>query len=347
MTAATRVLIVDDSAFMRMALRGIIESESGICAVGEARNGAEAVSMAQALHPDIVTMDIEMAGMDGLTAVEAILAGPAPHPVIIMVSNHTQQGSAATVRALHLGAADWVSKSSTMTKQDLGQIDAQLRPKLRFWAARAAATPRAPAQTVSPAAGVPSKAMDKVDLIVVGASLGGPKVLGPLLAAAGPLRVPMIIAQHMPAGYTASLADILRVETGFNVMEGTHRMPLMPGDVAIIPGGTDGMVAPGGGGIELRLGRTEATVHPNVDVLFGSAAMVARHPVAVIMTGMGEDGTVGGRKLRARGTPLLVQDPVSCIVDGMPGAAIAAGLATEVLSVAAIGQRLAQWAGHV
>jgi two-component system chemotaxis response regulator CheB len=338
-----RVLIVDDSAFMRMALRRIVSAEEGLCVVGEAKDGAEALAMARTLHPDIVTMDVEMAGMDGLAATTAILAEAPPHPVIIMVSQHTQAGAAATVEALHRGAADWISKSSAVAAQDLGQIDTQLRAKLRFWAAETGGRPEhAPAP---PGAAFPEAAIGAVDLVVVASSLGGPKVLGPLLLAAGRLTPPVVIAQHMPAGYTASLADILRTETGLPVTEGAHRMPLTPGSVTILPGGTDAMIGPGGGRMELRLERTGAPVHPNADLLFSTAAMVARGPVGVILTGMGEDGTAGARKLRGRRRPVLVQDPASCIVGGMPGAAIAAGVASEVLGVAAIGQRLAQWAG--
>ena len=120
-------------------------------------------------------------------------------------------------------------------------------------------------------------------------------------------------------------------------------MPLLPGSVVVTPGGIDGRIGPHPDGLELRLSLTDAPVHPNADLLFTSAALVARAPIGVILTGMGSDGTAGARKLRERGRPVLVQDPASCIVDGMPGAALDAGVATEALSPAAIGRRLATW----
>jgi two-component system chemotaxis response regulator CheB len=334
-----RVLIVDDSAFMRIALRRIIESEDRLTVVGEARNGSEAVALAATLKPDVITMDVEMAGMDGLTATREILTAPGPHPSIIMVSSHTQQGAAATVEALLLGAVDFVSKSSELAQQDLGHVDTQLRVKLRFWADRP--RPATSAPVAPPPVQVHTALPARADLVVVGASTGGPAILGRFLAATGRLSVPMVIAQHMPARYTASLAEILRDETKLDVVEGTNRMALLPGRVVFIPGGTDAVIAPGPSGYELRLTTCDASVHPNVDLLFSSAAVAARKPVAVILTGMGEDGTAGARKLHSRGLRVLVQSPETCVVDGMPGAAIAAGVATEILPVESIGQRLA------
>jgi two-component system chemotaxis response regulator CheB len=379
-----RVLIVDDSAFMRIALRHIVDSEQGMSVVGEARSGTEAIALAAKLKPDIITMYIEMAGIDGLAAAREILAAPAPHPFIIMVSSHTRQGAATTIEALHIGAVDFVSKSSEIARQDLGHVDSELRTKLHFWArqprralavatvspaaaspanaqpanaqpanARPAATPPVaapPAVTVpfvtvlagrTPAERSAAAPAVRMDLVVVGASTGGPAMLGKFLSAAGRLSVPMVIAQHMPARYTASLAELLRNETGLDVSEGTHHMALRPGNVVFIPGGADGVIAPGPSGYELRLTTSAANVHPSVDLLFSSAAVIARKPVAVILTGMGQDGTGGARRLRGRGLSVLVQSPETCVVDGMPGAAIAAGVATEVLTAGSIGQRLA------
>jgi two-component system chemotaxis response regulator CheB len=152
-----------------------------------------------------------------------------------------------------------------------------------------------------------------------------------------------VIAQHMPAQFTLSLATLLRSETALDVREGVSRMPLPAGSVTIIPGGQDAIVASSPAGYELRLTTHDSLVHPCADLLFETAAMVARHPVAVILTGMGNDGTHGAEQFRRRQLPVLVQDPKTCVVGGMPAAAIEAGVATESLSPAEIGQKLALW----
>ena len=349
-----RVLVVDDSTFMRIALRRIIESGGGMTVVGEARNGREAVELARELKPDIITMDVEMPELDGLAAMKQIVAERRPPPIMIMVSGHTQRGTDATIKALSLGAVDFVSKSSSFAAEDLGHVDSELKEKLRYWAQqpnlpaprpvmeRAA---RATADPVAPPVLRPVTPRGHADLVVVAASTGGPQMLGPFLRAAAPLGAPMVIAQHMPARFTTSLADLLRSETGLEVREGAHRMALTPGSVTIIPGGSDAVVARAAAGFELRLTRHESLVHPCADLLFETAALVARHPVAVIMTGMGSDGTQGAQHFQRRRLPVLVQDPKTCVVAGMPTAAIEAGAATEALAPVIIGQKLVLWTG--
>jgi two-component system chemotaxis response regulator CheB len=348
-----RVLVVDDSTFMRMVLRRIIEAGSELTVVGEARNGREAVALARDLKPDIITMDVEMPELDGLAAMKQILAGPPPKPIMIMVSGHTQRGTETTIKALSLGAVDFVSKSSSFAAQDLGHVDSELSEKLRYWARQprgAATPPQVPAAPRAPAGAAPvgsplqpQSPRGKVDLVVVASSTGGPQILADFLRSSSPLGAPMVIAQHMPAQFTASLATLLRSETGLDVREGAHRMVLPAGSVTIIPGGGDAIVASVAAGYELRLTTHEALVHPSADLLFETAAMVARHPVAVILTGMGSDGTKGGAQFLRRHLPVLVQDPKTCVVGGMPSAAIEAGVATESLAPAGIGRKLVLW----
>jgi two-component system chemotaxis response regulator CheB len=347
-----RVLVVDDSTFMRIALRRIIEGGSGMTVVGEARNGREAVELARQLRPDIITMDVEMPELDGLAAMKLIVAECRPPPIMIMVSGHTQRGTDATIKALSLGAVDFVSKSSSFAAQDLGHVDSELKEKLRYWAEqpkppapRPAAERPAPAPAAEPPPPMlrPVAPRGQADLIVVASSTGGPQMMAPFLKAAAPLGAPMVIAQHMPARFTTSLAELLRHETGQDVREGAHRMALTPGSVTIIPGGGDAVVARAAAGFELRLTTHESLVHPCADLLFETAALVARHPVAVIMTGMGSDGTKGAQQFRRRRLPVLVQDPKTCVVAGMPTAAIEAGVATDALAPAIIGQKLVLW----
>ncbi len=334
-----RVVVVDDQSFMRIALRQILEADGDIRVVGEARNGLEAVAMARELKPDAITLDVEMPEMDGLEACKHIMREVAPHPAIIMVSAHTQVGAEAAVQALRLGAVDFISKSSVFAKTDLAHIDSELRPKLRAWVKRPTTQPRPP--VAKPA---DSARRWHPDLVVIAASTGGPQALTKLLVALGPIRPPIAIAQHSPEFFTASLAQMLSQDTGREVLEGSHRFALPPYSVTLVPGAQDGIIAPhGSGGYELRLIKVESNVHPSADALFESAALVASTPVGIVLTGMGEDGAKGAASLRRKGVPVLVQEPETCVVGGMPQAAFAAAPGCEVLSIEQIAGRLGFW----
>jgi two-component system, chemotaxis family, protein-glutamate methylesterase/glutaminase len=336
-----RVLVVDDQRFMRIALRQIIESEGDIRVVGEARTGVEAVAMARELKPDAVTMDIEMPEMDGLDACASIMREVTPKPAIIMVSAHTQTGAAAAVRALHLGAVDFVSKTSIVAKTDLARIDAELRPKLRAWSTRH----RMSGGTASPVGIAGERSHEGgADVVAIAASTGGPQALTVLLRALGPIETPIVIALHMPEFFTASFAQMLGQDTGTNVQEGSHGLVLAPGSVVLILGGRDGVIMRHrAGGYELRLVKVAARVHPSGDALLESAAMMAKLPVGIVLTGMGEDGARGAAALQRRKAPILVQEPSSCVVDGMPRAAIAAAAGARVLALEQMAATLAVW----
>lgn len=346
---ALRVLVVDDQRFMCIALRQIIEADGDMQVVGEARNGEEACALARELRPDVVTMDIEMPVMDGIAATRQILAELRPAPVIIMVSSHTQAGAAATIEALRLGAADFISKASAFTATDLGRIESELRSKIRVCAhsRRRRGSPDGVSAAVEAIPGAPPAVgvYGPADLIAMAASTGGPATLAALLPAIGPIAAPILIAQHMPEFFTACLAQSLSRDIGRTVREGADRQPVLPGEVTILPGGKDALVAPrAGGGFELRLTLGPSTVHPSADMLFESVAMSARRPVAVILTGMGDDGTRGAGRLAHRRLPVLVQRPDTCVIGGMPAAALEAGVASEALSLDEIAVRLRQLA---
>ena len=335
-----RVLVVDDSGFMRIALRKIIEADGDIRVIGEARNGREAIRLARELKPDVVTMDIVMPEMDGIEATQRIVKEVTPAPRVIMVSAQTQEGAVATLKALRAGAADFISKSTAFADTDLGQLDAELRDRLRQW--RSAATARVDAGEVPVQPEVASDASALADLIVIAVSTGGPLALPVLLGSMGPIEPPVVIAQHMPELFTRSLADHLATELGLAVQEGVMHGLLPPRTVTILPGGQDGVVAYGrAGSFELRPTSGPGFVHPSGDLLLQSAALTARNPVAAILTGMGSDGAAGAAAFRRRGRPVLVQTPESCVVAGMPSAAIAAGVATHVLDLKAMGKKLA------
>lgn len=348
-----KLLISDDSAFMRIAIRKMVEGHADIEVVGEARTGQMCVEMAETLRPDVITMDVEMPVMDGLEATRQIMAR-CPTP-IVMLSSLTERNSVTTIKALELGAVDFIAKKSSFVQLDIVKIGDELVDKLRYWAKKRARfapggikpersriDPNTPIyQRKTENQGVPG-------LIVLGISTGGPATLPQTLKAMGKLKCPLVVAQHMPPMFTSGFARHLSTETGLNVVESTDGMEAKPGMVIIIKGGTDAVIRePFPGRIMLyERTSTEANIHPNADVLFRSAATVSCPVVAVVMTGMGRDGMVGAQELVTRkACPVLVQSPDSCIVDGMPSSVIEAGLATAVLDPAALGARLGRMAG--
>lgn len=344
----TRLLVVDDSNFVRVALRLMLEQVSDIEVVGEARNGAEALRLTRKLKPDVIAMDLNMPVMDGIEAVQAIAREKGPP--CIMVSNETSDGAAATIRALEAGAVDFVCKNTSFVRFDMASIERQLIDKVRHWgrwrqdrgwgetALPVPCEPASPPLPVAPMAG-PGRVPD---LLAIGVSTGGPVTLVELLSALGPVPCPVVVAQHMPASFTAGFAASLARTLKRPVVEGSDGSRLENGVVTILKGGGDCAVqrSPGSGYV-LRAETKGGTVyHPSADLLFRSAAEAAASPVAVILTGMGDDGSAGAAALAARGLPVLVQDPASCAVDGMPRSAIRAGVATEILPVAALAARL-------
>jgi two-component system chemotaxis response regulator CheB len=334
-------MVVDDSGFMRMALRRIIEADGDLRVVGEASDGAAAIELAGRLHPDIVTMDLEMPGLDGLAATRGLAALP-DAPAVVMVSHHTRDGSESALAALAAGAADVLWKGSSIGGLDLAQIDRELRGRLRHWARQRTGQPR-PRPVAPPQAPAFAPPAGKgCDVVVVAASTGGPDALAALLVAAGPLPVPCVVAQHMPADLGPDFVRHLGRRSGAQVVLAEHGMELRAGVVTVIPGNTDGHVARGGasGGLVMRLGRGEGVVHPSADMLFRSAALVAQRALGIVLSGMGRDGAAGAAALRERGMAVLAQSPESCVVAGMPGAVIEAGLVAETADPAGLGARL-------
>ena len=349
-----RLLISDDSAFMRIAIRKMVEGHADIQVVGEAKTGQMCVQMAEELRPDVITMDVEMPVMDGLEATRQIMSrSPCP---IIMLSSLTERNSVTTIKALELGAVDFIAKKSSFVQLDIVQIGGELVEKLRYWASK-----RTRLSTLRPTTAVASVTA-RVDtsqpvhlrradiatapgLVVLGISTGGPATLPHVLKSMGRLPCPMVVAQHMPPMFTSGFATHLRNETGLNVLESTEALELKPGMVVIVKGGTDVVVREPFPGKLMLYEKTDpqAKIHPNADVLFRSAASASTPVVAVIMTGMGSDGMLGAKELVARkNSAVLVQEPQTCIVDGMPSSAINAGLASAVLAPKELGLRLSR-----
>lgn len=348
-----KLLIVDDSGFMRVAIRKMVEADARIQVVGEARNGAIALSMVESLQPNVITMDIEMPEMDGLEAIRRIMASQ-PRPIIVL-SSLTQAGAPTTLKALELGAVDFISKASSFVQLDIVHIQNELLEKIRYWGHRvappvgaAAANPTISRRPPPASGGRRAAPRGKVDMVAVGVSTGGPRMLPVMLQHVGKLHCPVVVAQHMPAAFTPSFADHLQTQTGLRVVEGKDGAKLENGIVVILPGGTDAVVrAAPFQGFTLRIQHQPGlTVHPSVDLLFRSVAATARQAVGVILTGMGRDGCDSAGEMAAKGWPVLAQTPSTCVVDGMPGEVIAAGHASDVLSLEEIGRRLTLWAGQ-
>lgn len=364
---AFRVLIVDDSAFMRASLTHIVGHTPGFVVAGEARDGLAAVEAIRALRPDIVTLDIDMPGLDGIGVLRRIRPTPGTAPVVIMVSAFTTQGADLTLTALGCGAIDFVPKASEHFKTDLAQVGEMLRGKLAIAAAVLTGRCRAsalhpvlaiapipvsiPPAVPEPPPAAPARraaAANAPDVVVVASSTGGPQTLPEVLRPFCPCPVPVVIAQHIPPLFSRSLADSLATTLGIAVVEAADGKILAPGTVHIIPGGRNAeLLRVRAGVFALRLVDGGTAVHrPNADLLFRSAALSARRPVGVVLTGMGSDGTEGARALAQRGCPVLVQDPDTAVIWGMPRSVIDAGLATETLDPAALGRRLAALTGR-
>ncbi|RMF57595.1 MAG: chemotaxis response regulator protein-glutamate methylesterase [Bacteroidetes bacterium] len=328
-----RVLVVDDSAFMRKALSMMLEEDDQIQVVDTARDGLEAIEKVRALRPDVVTLDVEMPRMDGLTALKQIMK-EAPCPVI-MISSLTREGAQATLEALDAGAVDFIPKQLSFVSLEIAQIKADLIAKVKAVAGTRRRRPvPAPPRAPQPSDAVPALLFRRARLLAIGISTGGPAALQrviPLLPAN--LPVPVVVVQHMPPHFTRSLAQRLDQMSPLEVVEAEEGMDVHPGRVIIAAGGRHLTFREQGSRLVAATPETPATLHrPSVDVMFTSAAEVCRGRVlAVVMTGMGHDGLEGARRIRALGGQVVAQDEASCVVYGMPRAIVEAGLAHAVV----------------
>lgn len=346
-----RVLVVDDSAFMRKALSMMLESDPDIKVIDTARDGAEAVEKTKALKPDLVTLDIEMPRMDGLAALRQIMAEE-PVPVM-MVSSLTTDGASATLDALELGAVDFIPKHSSFVSLDIVKIKDDLLVKIkdiarrknvlmaryRFTRASRAKGGESPVRsTIAPGkATVIRKKKHTIGLIAIGSSTGGPPALQQIIPRLPRnVPVPIIIAQHMPATFTKSLAERLDRLSAVSVKEAENGEPLEAGSVYIAPGGKHLTVRKYGG-----RARTVVSTEPS-DTLYKPCVDVAMTSVAtdygstamgVILTGMGNNGVIGLGKIKTGGGIIISQDEATCVVYGMPRAAIEAKLPDHIAPI--------------
>jgi two-component system chemotaxis response regulator CheB len=346
----TRVLVVDDSAFMRRLVSDIILESGAFDVVGTARDGVHAVSQVRALDPDIVTLDIDMPGQDGLAALRDIMA-EAPRPVVMLSAGGRDGGAEATLRALELGAVEFVRKPSGAISLDLDEVREQLLEALRAAACTnrdtLSAADEARASVVAAPAGrrgrstrVAAPSSPATGVVCIAASTGGPAALARVFPSLTRwAETAVVIAQHMPPGFTQSLAQRLDGASPLTVREASHGEPILAGHAYIAPGGR-----------HLRVGTVGATpscliddgptlwgVRPAADHLFRSAASVyGARCTGVVMTGMGCDGAEGLFAVRHAGGRGIVQDAESSVIAGMPSSALRHAGADAVVSLDAL-----------
>lgn len=347
-----RVLIVDDSAFMRRVIRQMLEDSREVEVVGAARDGAEGVEMALALKPDVITMDIEMPRLNGLEATERIME-QMPTP-IIMVSSLTVEGAKATFEALDKGAADFISKNLTTSALDLIKIQDELVAKLKAVARRrhyftslrapkqqAAASGAAHKSAVVTAPQPVSKksfATQKMALVAIGASTGGPRALQEVLSKLpGGLSTSFLVAVHMPKAFTGAFAERLNDLCSLDVKEAENGEKVRPGQILLSPGGSQTKIKRRGlmdFSIQIDDEPRGALYKPCVDVTMSSVAeCYPGRSMGVILTGMGHDGKEGMRMIREKGGKTLAQNEETCTVYGMPKAVIDAGLVDKIAPI--------------
>jgi two-component system, chemotaxis family, protein-glutamate methylesterase/glutaminase len=338
-----RVLVVDDSAVVRKVMCDGLAPDAALEVVGTAANGRVALAKIPLVHPDIVTLDVEMPEMDGLEAL-AEIRKLYPKLPVIMFSTVTERGAAITLDALALGASDYVTKPSNTGSLEatLRQLRAELIPKIKALCAARPSLPFAPssaaaASSARAASKRTARELSRVDVLAIGTSTGGPNALADLLPAIpANFPVPIVIVQHMPALFTRLLAGRLNQKSGLNVREGVGGEVLKPGDAWIAPGDFHMTVERKGAAVMLALDQSapENYCRPAVDPMFRSVANAFGASVlAVVLTGMGRDGTSGAQLIHEKGGQVLVQDQASSIVWGMPGQVAAAGLADGTFSL--------------
>jgi two-component system chemotaxis response regulator CheB len=352
-----RVLVVDDSAFMRTALSRMIASESGFEVVATARSGPDALEKIASLDPDVVTLDVEMPGIDGVETLRRIM-NQFPRPVI-MVSAATERGADATFDALAAGAFDYIPKQLSPASLDIFHIRTDLVAKIQV-AAQSRTSPhdlhyRKPPQSASPEPQTRNFASPPFPstpaIVALGTSTGGPRALQQILPRLpGDLPIPILIVQHMPPGFTHPFAQRMDTLCSVKVREAIHGEVILPGVVYLAPSGLHMSIKrPASSGATICLNSIpKDSLHiPSVDVLMKSVAETYKNlAMGVIMTGMGSDGAEGMKAIHRQGGLTIGQDEASCTVYGMPRACAQLGVLTHVASLSEIPGQILQAARY-
>jgi len=376
---SVKVLVVDDSSFFRRRVSEIINASPALEVIATANNGVEAIEMVKKFNPDVVTMDIEMPVMDGITAVKKIMAtNPVP---ILMFSSLTHQGATATLDALEAGAMDFLPKKFEDIARNKDEAISLLQQRIKAIGGRrvarvtAAPTPVKPAP-IKPAVSAVQKLRDSrspakdtlnrpsavkapvraaihkvskasgksYDILAIGTSTGGPVALQAVLSELpANFNLPIVLIQHMPGTFTKAFAERLNGICKIRVKEASDGELLEPGCAYLAPGGKQMLIdgRSGRGKINIHEGSEKLNYKPSVDITFASLSKIYSNKVlAIVLTGMGADGRDGARMLKEKGSVIWAQDEASCVVYGMPQAVTSAGIATESLPLNEIAKRI-------
>lgn len=368
-----KVLVVDDSSFFRRRVSEIVARDPDLEVIGTAVNGAEAVKLVAELKPQVITMDIEMPVMDGITAVREIMAkNPTP---ILMFSSLTHDGAKATLDALEAGALDFLPKrfEDIATNKDDAILLLQQRikalgrrrlykpisrpvPASSSTIARSSTSVQQPLRTAKPAtpasraSSVVRASGKKYKLLLIGTSTGGPVALQKILTKL-PANYPhpILLIQHMPAAFTPAFAGRLNGLCKIEVKEAQSGDQLKPGTAYLAPGGMQMMLERGGahGRLKVLSGSADMNYKPSVDITFASASKLSgRDTLAVVLTGMGADGREGARMLKSAGATIWAQDEASCVVYGMPQAVSAAGISSQSIALEDMAESILRESGN-
>ncbi|KXG75769.1 protein-glutamate methylesterase/protein-glutamine glutaminase [Thermotalea metallivorans] len=325
------VLVVDDSAFMRKVIADIIQLDDDLKVIGTAKNGQEAIEKIKELSPDVVTMDVEMPVMDGITALKTIME-EMPLPVL-MLSSLTKEGADATVKALELGAVDFITKPSSIFKMNTEEIKAQLHEKLKMASkanmkSKHVLKPQNIA-TINKNAFAQEKNTNVKYIVAIGTSTGGPRALQSVIPYL-PKNIPasILIVQHMPPGFTKSLAERLNNLSEIEVKEAEDGSILLPGHAYIAPGDYHMKIIRSSNVFKIKLTKDSPVSghRPSVDYMMNSLAQLElSNVIGVIMTGMGSDGAEGMKNIKLQKGITIGQNEETCVVYGMPKSAVSLG----------------------
>ncbi|NQZ53423.1 MAG: chemotaxis response regulator protein-glutamate methylesterase [Piscirickettsiaceae bacterium] len=347
---AVRVLIVDDSGFFRKRLTEIISSDPRLLVVGTASNGKQAIEQAKKLKPDVITMDIEMPEMDGITATKHIMSEQPT--AILMLSTWSTAGAKTTLDALEAGAVDYMPKQFEDISSDRAIAQQRLCQRLRHLAINFRKPHAAQANTETVVLNNKiistqnTATTNPIKLVAIGTSTGGPVALQKVLSQLpANFPHPILIIQHMPAAFTPSFAERLNTQCAINIKQADDGDVLTPGTAYLAPGGKQMLISNSKNRPQIKLqdSQPDQTYHPSIDITLNSVAQIfPADTLAIILTGMGSDGKQGCQTLKQLGATIWSQDEQSSTIYGMPMAIAKARLADRILSLTDIGQQLAE-----